>query len=318
MRVPALGRAWPAMVTLLLVLCGLAVEAPGFFAGANLRDLALANVPVLIVALGMTLVIVLGQIDISVGSIFAISAVAAGAAAQAGLPMPLVALLAIVAGLILGATNGVLISYVRAPSIVVTLATMTAWREALRWITGGAWIENLPPGFQWFGLSQTGGQALIVLLALSVFGAAWWASRNLAGFRMMFATGSDAAAANLAGIDTRLVLLAVFCLMGALTGFAAVLNAVRFSDVPANAGVGLELKAIAAVVVGGTPITGGRATLLGTLLGVCLLGCLGPALTYLGLSAYWEKAIQGAIILATVLFEALLASHRSRGLRAAA
>ncbi len=317
MRFLRLGRAWPAFITLLLVLAGLAVAAPEFFALQNLRDLALTNVPVLLVALGMTLVIVLGQIDISAGSIFAICAVAAGAAAQSGLPITLAALLGIFVGLLLGAVNGVLISYVRAPSIVVTLATMTAWREALRWITGGAWIENLPPGFQWFGLSQTGGQAVIVLLSLAVFAAIWWASRNLAGFRMIFAAGSDAAAANLAGIDTRLVLLSVFCLMGALTGFASILNAVRFSDVPANAGVGLELKAIAAVVVGGTPITGGRATLLGTLLGVCLLGALGPALTYLGLSAYWEKAIQGVIILATVLFEALRQSRRSTATQAA-
>lgn len=312
-----LGRAFPAFVTLLLVLAGLALAAPEFFTGANLRDVALANVPVLIVAVGMTLIIVLGQIDISVGSIFAICAVVAGAAAQADLPIPLVVMLAILAGLALGAANGVLISYVRAPSIVVTLATMTAWREALRWITGGAWLENLPPSFQWFGLSQTGGQVIIVMLSLSVFIAIWWVARNVAGLRMVFATGSDAAAANLAGINTRLVLLSVFCLMGALTGFASVLNAVRFSDVPANAGVGLELKAIAAVVVGGTPITGGRATLLGTLLGVCLLGCLGPALTYLGLSAYWEKAIQGLVILATVLFEAVMQSRRTRTSRAA-
>ncbi len=318
MSLVRIGRAWSALLTLILVLAGLAIVAPEFFTEANLRDLALANVPVLIVALGMTLVIVLGQIDISVGSIFAICAVTAGAAAQSGLPMPLVALVAILVGLVLGAVNGVLISYVRAPSIVVTLATMTAWREALRLITGGAWIENLPTSFQWFGLSQWGGQLVIVLLSLLVFAAIWWATRNLAGFRMIFATGSDADAANLAGIDTRLVLLSVFCLMGALTGLASILNAVRFSDVPANAGVGLELKTIAAVVVGGTPITGGRATLLGTLLGVCLLGCLGPALTYVGLSAYWEKAIQGAIILATVLFEALMQSRRGRALKAAA
>jgi rhamnose transport system permease protein len=97
-----------------------------------------------------------------------------------------------------------------------------------------------------------------------------------------------------------------------LTGLAAVLNAVRFSDVPANSGVGLELQAIAAVVVGGTPITGGRGRLMGTLIGVALLGSIAPALTYLQLSPYWGKAIQGAIILATVLFDALASRSERR------
>jgi rhamnose transport system permease protein len=93
--------------------------------------------------------------------------------------------------------------------------------------------------------------------------------------------------------------------MGALTGIAALLNAVRFSDVPANTGINLELRAIAAVVVGGTPITGGRGDLVGTLIGVMLLGSIGPALIFLGVSPYWEKAIQGGIILAAVLVDAI-------------
>jgi rhamnose transport system permease protein len=93
--------------------------------------------------------------------------------------------------------------------------------------------------------------------------------------------------------------------MGALTGIAALLNGVRFSDVPANSGINLELKAIAAVVVGGTPITGGRGDLVGTLIGVMLLGSIGPALIFLGVSPYWEKAIQGGIILTAVLVDAI-------------
>jgi rhamnose transport system permease protein len=302
-----LGRQAASVVTLLLFLIVLAVVAPAFFTFANLRDLALTNIPVLLIATGMTLVIVLGQIDISVGSIFAVASVVAGMLAQAGVPIALVIPGPILAGAIFGAMNGVLVSYVNAPSIVVTLATMVVWRESLRWVTGGAWVEGLPATFQWFGLSQSAGQTIIVLGSLAVFATLAWASKHLVAFRSIYATGSDREAANLAGIPTRQVLFAVFVLMGALSGFAAMLNAVRFSDVPANAGIGLELKAIAAVVVGGTPITGGRGSLLGTFIGVCLLGCIGPALTFLGLSAYWEKAIQGAIILLTVLFDALAA-----------
>jgi rhamnose transport system permease protein len=265
------------------------------------------------VAAGMTLVIVIAQIDISVGSLFAVAGVAYGVFVKAGLPLFLAPFAAILLGALLGAVNGGLISFVRAPSIVVTLATMIVWRESLRWSTGGAWVEDLPSNFQWFGLGQQTGQAVIVLIALLSFAVFWWASENISAFRAIYATGSDSEAARLAGIPVRWVLFAVFVLMGALTGAAAVLNAVRFSDVPANSGMNLELKAIAAVVVGGTPITGGRGSLLGTFIGVLLLGSIGPALTFLGINPYWEKAIQGAIILATVLFDALR-THREKRL----
>jgi rhamnose transport system permease protein len=253
----------------------------------------------------MTLVIVLGEIDISVGAVFAVCSIICGTFAKVGVPAILWFLVALAAGSVLGATNGTLVSFVKAPSIVVTLATMVAWREALSWITHGAWIEGLPNTFQWFGLGQRRGEAVIVASALLLFGVIWWTSRNLSAVRAIYATGSDAEAARLAGIPTNQVVLWVFVVMGALTGIAALLNAVRFSDVPANSGINLELRAIAAVVVGGTPITGGRGDLVGTLIGVMLLGSIGPALIFLGVSPYWEKAIQGGIILAAVLVDAI-------------
>ena len=308
-----LDREWPALSALAVLYIFLAVVAPSFYHFENLRDLALANVSVLLVAAGMTLIIVIGQIDISVGSLFAVTSVAFWVMVKAGLPLSLAPFAAILIGAALGSINGGLISFVRAPSIVVTLATMIVWREALRWSTGGAGVEDLPANFQWFGLGQQTGQAVIVSLALLLFALFWWASENLSAFRSIYATGSDSEAARLAGIPVRQVLFGVFVLMGALTGVAAVINAVRFSDVPANSGMNLELKAIAAVVVGGAPITGGRGSLLGTFIGVLLLGSIAPALTFLGVNPYWEKAIQGAIILATVLFDAVR-KHREKRL----
>src|SRR5216117_2424534 len=133
----------------------LAMAAPGYFARENLSDLFLANIPVLVVALGMTLVILTGQIDISVGSVFAICGVAAGVLAKSGLPVPAAALASCLIGAGLGAINGALVAYVRIPSIVVTLASMVALRDALRWQTQGGWVQDLPPDFQWFGLTQT-------------------------------------------------------------------------------------------------------------------------------------------------------------------
>jgi rhamnose transport system permease protein len=265
----------------------------------------LANVAVLLVATGMTLVIVLGEIDISVGAVFAVCSIICGTFARVGVPPIFWPLVAVSTGGVLGATNGALVSFVEAPSIVVTLATMVAWREALRWVTNGAWIEGLPNTFQWFGLGQRTGEVVIVVSSLLLFGVLWWTSRNLAAVRAIYATGSDAEAARLAGLPTNQVVLWVFVVMGVLTGIAALLNAVRFSDVPANSGINLELKAIAAVVVGGTPITGGRGDLVGTLIGVMLLGSIGPALIFVGVSPYWEKAIQGGIILTAVLVDAI-------------
>jgi rhamnose transport system permease protein len=274
--------------------------APNFFSPTNLRDLLISNAPVLIVAVGMTLVIIAGQIDISVGSQFAVSSIAAGLLAKS-LPMPMVVLLVIAIGCLLGSINGWLVARVKIPAIVVTLATLVAWRDGLRWATEGAWVQNLPGNFQWFGLGQTAGQVLTFAVSLVVLSALAWALRNLPAGRMVYAVGSDAEAARLAGINPPRVTLNVFVLMGALVGLAALLNAVRFSSVPANAGIGLEMKAIAAVVVGGTAITGGRGTLWGTLIGVALLGTIGTALTFAGINPFWEKAIQGAIILTALV-----------------
>jgi rhamnose transport system permease protein len=285
----------------------LAAVSPAFFSGENLGDLFLANLPVLIAALGMTLVILCGQIDISVGSTFAICGVTAGVLAKAGAPLTIVAAGTCAAGAALGALNGALVAYARIPSIVATLATMVALRDGLRWITEGAWIQDLPVRFQWLGTSQAVYPYAAGATAIGLLTVFAWGLRNLAAGRAVYATGSNQDAARLAGFRPALVTFSCFALLGGLTGLAALLNAVRFNQIPSNAGLGLELKVIAAVVVGGVAITGGRGTAGGTVLGVVLLGMIGPALTFLGVSAYWERAIQGGIILAAVAFEALRA-----------
>src|SRR5580704_15484255 len=291
-----------AIATLAIVL---AFAAPSYFSRENLRDLFLSNMPVLVVAVGMTLVILTAEIDVSVGSIFAICGVAAGVIAKAGAPMPVVCLGACVIGAALGALNGALVAYVRIPSIVVTLATLTALRDGLRWATQGAWVADLPPSFQWFGLSQSVYPIAALTTAIVLVAATGWGLRYLAAGRAIYATGSNGEAARVAGINTHRLVFLVFLLTGALTGFAAVFNSVRFNQIPSNAGLGLELKVIAAVVVGGTAIAGGRGSIAGTVLGVILLGAIGPALTFLGASAYWEQALQGVVILAAVVIDAV-------------
>jgi rhamnose transport system permease protein len=276
------------------------VQAPSFFSAGNLLDMLLATLPVLIVAIGATLVILIGEIDISVGSAFAIASVVAGQAAVWQLPMPAVALLTVLTGAAIGAVNGSLVATLRLPSIVVTLATMVALRDGLRWITQGAWVQNLPPGFQFLGVSQSRYPLVALGVAAIVLATAAWSLRSLPAGRAVYATGSSADAARLAGIPVAAVRFWVFVIGGACTGLAALLNAVRFNQIPSNAGLGLEMQVIAAVVVGGTAITGGRGTLTGTVLGVALLGSIGPALTFLSASPYWERALQGAIVLIAV------------------
>lgn len=142
---------------------------------------------------------------------------------------------------------------------------------------------------------------MILLVAAGITVTVGWGLRNLAAGRAVYATGSSEQAAHLSGIDTRRYRFWVFTITGALTGLAALLNSVRFNQIPSNSGLGLEMRVIAAVVVGGTAITGGTGSISGTVVGVILLGAAGPALTFLGINPYWEKAIQGAIILAAIV-----------------
>lgn len=293
-------RELSVAAALLLVLGALAILAPGFYQPQPLLSLATREAPTLVVACGMALVIIGRQIDISVGSQFAVCSVTAGILAAQNWPTFLVAIAAILLGALLGAINGALVAGLRLPSIVVTLATMVTWREALRWQRQGAFV-NLPDRLQWLGLSQSAGQWLLVGLAVVVLVVIALTMRHVAAGRFVYAVGTDAEAARLAGIRPRRVTFNTFALLGALTGLAAMMNVAQSPQVDPKSGTGLELKAIAAVVVGGVAISGGRGSLWGVFVGLLLLACVAPALTHLRVEAYWEKAIQGAIILLAVV-----------------
>jgi rhamnose transport system permease protein len=285
---------------LVLLLVALAIFAPHFFALQPLLSRLTAQAPALVAAIGMTFVIVSRQIDISIGSQFGVCAVTAGMLAGAGLPLPLVMLASIVTGAVMGAVNGFLVAWLRLPSIVVTLATMVTWQETLRLWKQGRLID-LPPGVQWLGLGQQSGQIALIAFAVVLVAVAAWAMRHLSAGRFVYAVGTDAEAARLAGIEPRRVTFGVFVLMGALTGLAAMMNVAQSPQVQPSCGEGLELKVIAACVVGGVAVTGGRGTLWGVFPGLLLLANVNPALTHFHVHAYWEKAIQGAVILLAVV-----------------
>ena len=293
---------------LLAVLLALAIFAPAFFSPQPLLSLLTRETPTLVVACGMALVIISRQIDISVGSQFAVCSVAAGLLAAAKWPLAVVLPVSIGIGAALGALNGWLIAGLRLPSIVVTLATMVTLRKGLDWLRQGEFV-NLPPDAQWFGLSQVAGQWTLIIIALVIFGLLVIATKHFAAGRFVYAVGTDAEAARLAGIRPQLTTFWVFVFLGALTGLAAVMNAVQSPQVDPKSGTGLELKTIAAVVVGGVAISGGRGNLWGVFAGLLLLACISPALTHLHVQAYWEKAIQGAIILLAVVADGWRTRH---------
>jgi rhamnose transport system permease protein len=298
----SVGAVYLAMLGLLAVL------RPDFF-HKQFLGVFIESAPVLICAVGMTWVILARQIDISIGSQFSVCGVLAGVAAQMHAPMVVVVIVALLAGGLFGAVNGFLVGFVELPSIVVTLAMMVLLRESLSWIRQGEEVNQLPDYFQWFGSTQQIGQWIILIVAVLIWMKFFFASRYSTAGRSVFAVGSDFEAARLAGLRPRHVTFAVFVLMGILTGVAALLNAIRFPSVDVKFGTGVELKVIAAVVIGGTAISGGRGSFIGSLLGVLLLGTIGSMLLFLASNhpgaTYWERAVQGIIILAAVATDAL-------------
>ncbi len=308
---PRYSRELSVGVVWLALLLTLAVVRPDFYS-STLRDTLIEAAPLLVAAIGMTLVILTRQIDISIGSQLGVCGVAAGLLAQQHVPMPLVALAVIALGALLGAFNGALVAWLRMPSIVVTLATLWIWRELLRWLRQGKFVNGLPANFQWFGLPEQPsiggikpGQWAIIGVALVIFALVACLLRWYRPVRAVLAVGSDQEAARLAGIRPPRVIFATFVALGAMVGLAALLTVVQLPQVDPKVGTGLEMQVIAAVVVGGTAISGGRGTLLGTLLGVGLFATIGTSLEFLHIPTHWNQAVQGGLILLAVASDAL-------------
>lgn len=298
------SREMSVAFALIAVLGLLALFAPSFFRPEHLKDKLVASAPVLVLAVGMTLVMVSRQIDISVGSQFSVCGIIAALMIQNQFPIWAAGSAAVLGGGLIGAVNGYFVACLRLPAIVVTLATMVILRESLRWWREGEFVRGLQDTLQWFGHGQPIGQWIIVIAASLVLILVAACARWTPFGRSIYAVGSNQESARLMGIQPSRVLMMVFIFMGSLSGMAALLSTSRFGDIDPNAGTGLELHVIAAVVIGGTSVSGGRGTLMGTLLGVGLMGIIAPALVFLGTEPQWEKALQGLIILAAVATDA--------------
>lgn len=293
------------------------------FNARTIQSLLANSAVIAIAAVGMVMVIVAAQIDISVGSILAIAVFAAGYLDHLGVPPLLIIPLTILAGAALGAFNGFLVAFARIPSIIVTLATMTVFRSALLAVLPREYLGNFSKGFRALGLTTFLGLQLPVWVMFAVVAAGAYFIANTRWGRTLYAVGSNEEAAALAGIRVRRVQFMVMMVSGAFVGLAASFHAPRFAQINANEGLGFEFVVITAVVLGGINIFGGSGTVLGAFIGVLLLGLTKTSLIFLHLSADWEKFFQGMFILVAVSIDVLrtrnpLARTRQRLARAAA
>lgn len=311
-------RRREAGIFVMIVLFAAVVGAiqPRFLSLETLRIVMLAIPLILIAAMGQMTVIIARHVDLSIGSVLGFSAIVAGMLFRdrPDLPIMVGVAAAIGVGALLGLFNGLIVTLFRLPSIIATLGTLSLYRGLVFMISGGKQVDPqyIPrPLIQMSQTSPIAGIPWIILIAFAVALLTYLFLGHTRLGRQIYALGSNPTAAPLRGIRVVPLTLVVFTLSGALAGLAGVLYASRFGYVnPGITGVGFEFTVIAAVVIGGVSINGGVGTVLGTVLGVVLLGMVNVALPMLAVSAFWQQAIYGAVIIAALLIDR---SVRQRG-----
>jgi ribose/xylose/arabinose/galactoside ABC-type transport system permease subunit len=286
---------------LILLVIYLSWASPFFFTAGNLtvvgRQIALA----LLISVGMTFVILIGGIDLSVGSVVALVSVLSGQAmVTAGLPPAVAVVTALAAGAFVGFINGSINAFAGIPSFVVTLGMLAVARGLSLGITGGSTISGFPPGFLYLGQGQLWGIPVPVWVAAGVALASHIVLTRTTFGRHIYFVGSNEEAAKLSGIRVRRIKISVFVIASTLAAVSGILETARLSVGQPAAGNGYELMAIGAAVIGGTSLFGGVGGILGTSLGTSLLLLIQNALILLGISAYWQQAFSGVIIVGAV------------------
>ncbi|MCW1919845.1 ABC transporter permease [Rhodobacter sp. KR11] len=311
------ARAFLALIVIIAVFSWL---SPNYFTVSNFLVMASHVAIYGILAVGMLLVILTGGIDLSVGSVLAFCGVMAGAMMQGielgaqvfYLPVWGVVVLTLAIGGLIGAVNGILVAFFRVPAFVATLGVMYVARGLGLLQTNGLTYNNLAgkaelgnTGFDWLGFNRIEGVpiSVIVLVILAVIFAVTLA-RSAFG-RWLYATGGNARAADLSGVPVNFVLLAVYTLSGVLAAVAGLVLSSQLTSAGPTAGSTYELTAIAAVVVGGAALSGGRGTVQGTMLGAFVIGFLADGLVIVGVSPYWQTVFTGAVIVLAVLLNSL-------------
>jgi ribose transport system permease protein len=299
------------ILPILALICILfAVLTPNFLTTGNIVNIFRQASINIVLATGMTFVILTGGIDLSVGSILGVTAVVGVLTSL----IPGVGLLAVpvalLAGLGLGLLNGALIAFLDLPPFIVTLGMLTALRGAAYLIASGTTVINRDLNFAWIGINYLGPVPWLVIIALLAVIASWFILRRTVLGMQIYAVGGNQQAARLTGIKVKRVLLFVYGVSGLLSGLAGIMSASRLYSATGMLGNGYELDAIAAVILGGTSFSGGIGTIWGTLLGALIIATLNNGLTLLNMSFFWQLVVKGLVIIVAVTIDRL--RRRSR------
>ena len=313
------SREMSILLVLLLVVAAATATTPSFlFSSNSWRDLLVTPSILLILAAGQAVVIITRNVDLSVGSVLALTAYLTGRLFidAPGLPIPVVMAAGVVVGGILGLINGLLVSIGKVPALVITLGTLYIYRGAVLTWAGSDRVNagDLPDGFLALGTQSFLSIPLLFLIAVAVVLLVGYYLHSHRGGRELYAIGSDPDAAVLYGLPVRRRVLFAFVLSGALAGLAGVLHAARYGTVSSGAGAGIELEAVAAVVIGGVAIFGGSGTVWGAAIGAMLLVTIDRALPILGVPDFWQRAVVGALILGAIVLDRVLSARRARKL----
>ncbi|ADZ90875.1 MULTISPECIES: ABC transporter permease [Marinomonas] len=295
------------LIGLLLLCAFLSFSTESFFSLRNFVNI-LDQITVLgILAVGMTFVILIGGIDLSVGSVLALAGMVMGyLAKEAGWPMGSAILFGLIVAGMAGLVSGLLIAFFRVPAFIATLAMMSAARGLANMVTDGHQIISFPIWFNLMAVIRYGGVITITVgIMLAIFLICWAYLKFTSGGRSLYAIGGNAEVARLAGIKVKLHTVGVYVFAAVLSGVAGVLLGARLDSVQPQAGVSYELDAIAAVVIGGTSLSGGTGSLVGTIIGVLIIGVLRNGLNLLGVSPFMQQVVIGFVIALAVAIEAL-------------
>jgi rhamnose transport system permease protein len=317
----ARSRELGIFLALALVVAATTARNPEFlFSGDGWRDFLLTPAIVAVVAIGQAVVIISRNVDLSVGSIVGLSAYLVGSLfiAVPGFPVPLMFLVAIAFGGLLGLVNGALVAFGRVPAMVITLGTLYAFRGINVAWTGSRRINasDMPGDFLALGTQQVLTIPVLTLLALVILAGVAWYMANTRGGREFYAIGSDPDAAELYGLARTKRVLIAFVASGAASGLAGALFAARYGTVNSQVGDGFELQAIGAAVIGGVAIVGGSGTVLGAVFGAYLLLTINRALPVLGIPDFWQRAVVGALIIGAIILDRVLANRQAKRLMA--
>lgn len=311
---PTASREIALIATIIVVGTVFTFASPYFLTVNNLVQTLRAGLELAIVSGGMTLVIIMGGIDVSVGGILAVSAIIIGKAYQAGLPAFLVAPIGLFTGTMLGAFNGFLTAKLKVPPIVATLGSMYVFSAVMFLVIGGAWIAGLPGTLSPLVNGSVGFVPASAIVILVVYLVCWVILRRLPFGRHIYAIGSNEQSARLVGINVDRTKIATYAMLGFLAGLAALLYVARMRNVEINIGTSIAFEAIAATILGGTSIRGGVGSLLGTLLGVVFIRIMQNGLVLVGISSLWETVIIGSLLIIVLTADAFANRKNARSL----